>query len=367
MSFKIPYYGLDRFYKQNKDTILDITNNAFKEGQFLESIDIKEFEIYISSYCQRKFAITVSSCSDALYFSLLTLNIGVGDEVLLPSFSFIATLNTVLRTGATPVFLDVNDRLSINFDEIKQKKTNKTKAIIVVPLFGIGQDYSEIEQWCKNEKIFLIEDAAQAIGSIINSRRYGSWGDFSCISFDPSKIIHAFGTGGVILTNNEDFYNKLRRIRYQGKDKEDFLEAGFNSRISTLQAKLLLWQLSNIQNIVTKRQLIAQIYFDELAKIKDITFPTIESGVVSTYHKFAIYCSRRDELKLYLSQNGIQTLVHYPKLLFEYSLMKNRNFKAENIFKARILCQKVLSLPLYPELTDEEISFICNTIKKFYL
>jgi|YNPMSStandDraft_1061717.scaffolds.fasta_scaffold00632_9 dTDP-4-amino-4,6-dideoxygalactose transaminase len=368
MNFKIPYYGLDRFYKQNKDIILQLTDISFNEGQFLDGAEIKEFETLISSYCNRKYAVTVSSCSDALYFSLLSLNIGFDDEVLLPSFSFIATLNSVLRTGATPVFLDVdNINFTISLEEIKQKRTAKTKALILVPLFGLSYDYTEIELWCKKENIFVIEDAAQAIGTMYNGKPSGSWGELSCLSFDPSKIIHAFGTGGAILTNNEQLYYKLKRIRYQGKEKDDFIEKGFNSRISTLQAKLLLWQMDNIEKIVEKRQKIAQKYFSELAEINKLSFPVINSKVFPTYHKFVIFSRQRDKLKSYLQQNGIQTFIHYPKLLFEYSLMKDCFYKAENIAQANDLCKKVLSLPLYPELTEEEIQFICKIIKSFYL
>ncbi len=366
MTFTVPYYGLKRFYEINKSVIIRLIDEAWVNGFFLDSREIELLEQNIAKICNRKYAIAVSSCTDALYFSLHALGIGKGDEVLLPCFSFIATLSAVLRTEATPIFLDIqyND-YSLSLSEIKQKTTQKTKALIIVPLFGSTQDYSQIEQWCKQQGIYLIEDAAQALGSCINNRPSGSWGEVSCISFDPSKIVHAFGTGGAILTNDDHIFLRAKRIRYQGKQHNDFVELGFNSRISTAQARLINWQLEHIEQTVEIRQRLASIYVNELQHVSFIELPLLSTNVRQTFHKFVIKSPYRDSLKEHLQQQGIQTMIHYPRLLFEYSLMQHSLYFAENINHAKQLTRDVLSLPLYPELTEEEIQTICNTIKQF--
>ncbi|MCX7862509.1 MAG: DegT/DnrJ/EryC1/StrS family aminotransferase [Bacteroidales bacterium] len=366
MNYSIPYYGLKRFYEQHAFVIQQLLHKSFSNGFFLDGKEIEEFEHAIAQYCHRKYAVSVGSCTDALYFSLLSLGIGKGDEVLLPSFSFISTLSAILRVGACPVFLDLqkND-FSISLNEIKQKRTSHTKALISVPLFGSTQDYSEIEQWCRENHIFFIEDAAQALGVNINNRPSGSWGNISCISFDPSKIIHAFGTGGVILTDDYSIYQYIKQLRYHGKKENNFIHVGFNSRISTFQAKLLLWQLEHINSIINQRQSIAHKYIHELSSLLFIELPKFSTNVSHTFHKFVIKSPFRDLLKKHLEANGIQVMVHYPKLLFDYSLINSYSFRAEQILHARQLTSEVLSLPLYPELTENEQLHICNCIKTF--
>lgn len=366
MAITIPYYGLKRFFEQHKSTIHLLIDEIWSDGFFLDSPEIELLEQNLAKLCQRKHAVVVNSCTDALYFSLRALGIGKDNEVLLPSFSFIATLSAVLRTEATPVFLDIkyND-YSLLLEEIRQKKTDKTKALIIVPLFGSTQDYSEIEQWCTRQGIFLIEDAAQALGVSINNRPSGSWGDVSCISFDPSKVVHAFGTGGVILTDDYNLYQRTKRMRYQGKQNNDFVELGFNSRMSTVQARLLNWQLEQLEQTIEKRQQLADIYFEELQNIPYIELPLMPLNVKQTFHKFVIKSPYRDLLKERLQQQGIQTMIHYSHLLFEYSLMQQRTYFAENIHQAKQLTKHVLSLPLYPELTDDEVRAVCKTIKQF--
>lgn len=363
----ISYYGLDRFYENNREKILDITHHAYKHGQFLNSSEVEQFEQSLAKFCNRKYAVCVSSCTDALLISLKSLNISEGDEIIIPAFSFIASLNPILHLKATPVFVDVDDKtLTIDIYEIQKKITHKTKAIIVVQLFGSVNNFEELEHLSKETSIPIIEDAAQSLGAIFNKRKAGSLGDISCLSFDPSKVIHAFGTGGAILTDNDVIYERIKQLQYHGKKLNDFIEPGFNSRISSAQAALLYWQLQNIENIIQKRQQRAQLYFDLLQNVPQIRFPDYKDKFVN-YHKFVIFTNKRDELKKFLADKKIQTIIHYDKLLFEYSVMKNIYYKADFIEKAKKITTQVLSLPLYPELKDSEIEYICNCIKEFFL
>lgn len=368
MSLPISFYGLDRFYKQNKEKILQLTDLAYQNGQFLDSDIVKQFEKNLANYCNRKYALTVSSCTDALFLSLKTLNIQKDDEIIIPAFSFIASLSPILHLHAIPVFIDINPQdLSVNTTEIKQKITSKTKAILIVQLFGGLHNFSELEELSNKYGIPIIEDSAQSLGASFQNRKAGSLGTISCISFDPSKIIHAFGTGGAILTDNELIYQKLKRLHYHGKEQGNFVEAGYNSRISSSQASLLNWQLENIEKIIEKRNSIAQEYRNQLSELKEIRFPDYGLNKKVTHHKLAIFAEKRDELKKYLATKNIQTNIHYDKLLFEYSLMEKYSYRAEKIIHAYEIKSKELTLPLYPELTPEEIDYICQSIKTFYV
>ncbi|HOU97692.1 MAG TPA: DegT/DnrJ/EryC1/StrS family aminotransferase [Bacteroidales bacterium] len=367
MKLPISFYGLDRFYAEYRNSILQITDMSFENGYFLDSPEVNAFEQALARYVGRKFAVTVSSCTDALFLSLKALNIRPNDEVLVPAFSFIASLSPIIHCGATPVFLDVNKNdLTLKTDEIEKKITNKTKAIVVVQLFGGVNRFEPLETISKKYAIPIIEDAAQALGASFGNRKAGTLGMASCISFDPSKIIHAFGTGGAVLTDDELFYQQIKRLHYHGKVNKDFLEAGFNSRISSSQAALLNWQLNQLDEWLKIREKKVELYKSHLSDVKPISFFETHVNVKNTFHKMAIITEKRDELKAFLSQKGIQTNIHYEKLLYEYGLMQKHPFKAESINDANFIKDHELTLPLYPQLTDEEIIYICNAIKSFY-
>lgn len=368
MDLPVSFYGLERFYKTNKETILNLTHKAFEKGYFLDSSEVTLFEQELANFVGRKYAVSVSSCTDALFFSLKALGIKKGDEVLVPAFSFIASLSPILHYQATPVFLDINPHdLSLFIEDVEQKITKKTKAIIVVQLFGGVNNFETIENLSKKYNIPIVEDAAQALGSGYNQRRAGTLGELSCFSFDPSKIIQAFGTGGAVLTDNEELYQKIKRLHYHGKEQNNFVEAGYNSRISSSQAALLRWQLLQINKIINKRTEIAHQYQQQLSEISEISMVNYPLSVNSNYHKFAIFAEKRDKLKQYLAEKGIQTNIHYDRLLFEHPIINNLPYKADNIKYAHLIKQKELTLPLYPELTNEEINYICQSIKSFYL
>jgi len=368
MDLPISFYGLDRFYQSHKEIILNLTDRAYAQGYFLDSNEVKQFEQELAHYIGRKYAIAVASCTDALFFSLKALDVKKGDEVIVPAFSFIASLSPILHCEAIPVFIDINPNdLSVFAEEIEQKITPKTKAIVVVQLFGSVNRFEALEAISKKHHIPIIEDAAQALGAAYQQRKAGTLGELSCFSFDPSKIVQAFGTGGAVLTDDESLYQQIKRMHYHGKEKNNFVEAGFNSRISSSQAALLRWQLAQIDETIQKRTEMAHQYQQELSHIKSITFPQYSSSVISNYHKFAIFAERRNELKQYLSEKGIQTNIHYDRLLFEHELIKDKDYKAEHIKHAHLIKQKELTLPLYPKLTNEEIHYICQTIKSFYV
>ncbi len=362
---KIKFYNVDRFYKNNKNEILELTNQEFSSGQVLEGESVILVEKKLALLTNRKFAVTVGSCTDALYFSLIAAGIKNGDEVLVPAFSFIASASAIARAGATPVFVDVNIDGSINFDKAAIKITNNTKAIMLVHLFGKMINTNEITKFTIKYKLIVIEDAAQALGSSFYDISAGNIGLASCFSFDPSKIINAFGTGGVVVTNNEKIAKSIQILRVQGKlaNSESTKLLSGNSRISSLQAAILNYQLNNIDEIISKRNYIANYYNNIFIKLKALRILKTEENEIWNYHKFPIFTDYRDELKNYLSENNIETSIHYKKILPKYSVFNQNSI---DFPVSKLLSQIELSLPIYPELSDNEISFICDKVLNFF-
>jgi dTDP-4-amino-4,6-dideoxygalactose transaminase len=367
--YQIPFYSIDRMFQQHSEKIMQCVSKVFSSGKVLMGSEIDEFEKQIAQICQRKYAVSVGSGTDALFFSLLAADIKPGDHVLVTSFSFIASASAILRIGAVPIFVDIDaTSYMMNIEDLKKKINSNTKAIIAVHLFGSVLNIPIIEQIAKENNLILIEDAAQSLGASFSNRKAGSMGELSCISFDPTKIIGAFGNGGIVLTNNPDYYKKLKQIRYHGKSEKnnDFELLGYNSRLATSQAAILLFEIGQLESWIEKRNLIADYYCSQLAEIPQIQTPYKTGDIKHIYHKFVISVNDRDKLKEYLGKNGIQTMVHFNKAMFEYSLFNQHHFIAENINITHQVKNTVLSLPIYPELTSEEASYICETIKEYF-
>lgn len=361
----IKFYNVDRFYKNHKNEILELTNQVFSNGHVLEGEQVIEVEKKLASLTNRKYAITVGSCTDALFFSLIASGIKSGDEVLVPAFSFIASASAISRSGATPVFVDVNIDGSINFELAAKKITKYTKAIMLVHLYGKMIDPHEITFFTNKYKIIAIEDAAQALGSSFSNIPAGNIGLASCFSFDPSKIINAFGTGGVVVTDNEDIAKSVQILRVQGKlaNSENTKLISCNSRISSQQAAILNLQLNKIDEIISKRNSIANYYNAQLSKIESLRILKTQVNEIWNYHKYPIFTDIRDELKNHLTENNIETNIHYKKIISEYSIF---NQIESNFSVSKQLTLTELSLPIYPELTENEVSFICDKIINFY-
>ncbi|MFO7889393.1 MAG: DegT/DnrJ/EryC1/StrS family aminotransferase [bacterium] len=365
----IPFFGVRRFYKKYSKDILNIVDTVFSHGQVLMGPEVDKFEEKIKLRCQRKHAVAVSSCTDALFFSLLSAGIQPRDEVLITSFSFIASVTPVLRLGAIPVFVDINkDDFMMNLNDLESKITDKTRAVVAVHLFGQCCSIDKLEKIAKKYDLIIIEDAAQSLGSVQKNRTAGSLGLVSSISFDPTKIIGAFGNGGVVLTDDDRVFDTVKKMRYHGKNLRtgSFEFLGFNSRLSTLQAALLNFQLDLLDNLIERGIEIAQEYTKNFKNISKIKTPGINEGNKHIYHKYVILVENRQQLEKYLADQGISTKVHYPKALFEHELFKDYNYRAEDIINVHKIKNQVLSLPIYPELNNEEIEYICTTVRKFF-
>jgi dTDP-4-amino-4,6-dideoxygalactose transaminase len=362
---KIAYFDLSQFYKAHADKINELTFDFYNSGQYFSPVIIANFEKNLSEYVSRKFAITVGSCTDALYFSLRALGVKPNDEVILPSVSFIATLSPVLRAGAVPIFSDIDEETGlIDFEHLQSLINPKVKAIILVDLYGNMNDPDRISELYKKYQIPVIVDAAQSMGSSFNGVRAGNPGTISCFSFDPTKVIHAFGTGGAVLTDDPEIADKIGRLRYHGRKENDYVMTAYNSRMNSLQAALLNYQLGFVDEIIKNRKLTADKFIETIRGLKNISWVKIPGNCNSNFHKFVITSPDRDFIKSQLEIEGIQTHIHYPRPLFDYGLVKTNNTGAVMNGHAENFTRKVLSLPVHTYMNETQISYICDKLKE---
>jgi dTDP-4-amino-4,6-dideoxygalactose transaminase len=380
------FLDLKKQYKSIKKEINKAIKKVFESGQFIGGEEVENFEKEIARFCGVKYAISLNSGTDALFLSLKALEIGPGDEVITTPFTFIATAEVIANLGAKPVFVDIEPK-SFNIDPSKIEKaiTKKTKVIIPIHLFGQTADMDEIMRIAKKYKLFVIEDAAQAIGAEIKLKtqisklktatqkskvfRAGSIGDLGCLSFFPSKNLGAYGDGGMVVTNNKKLADKIRLLRSHGsspKEKYFNLTLGINSRLDAIQAAILRVKLKYLKKWIKKRQEIANYYNRSLQGIGDIQVPEILSDRTHTFHQYTIRTKHRDKLKKYLEKNGIPTMIYYPLPLHLQPAFKYLGYKKGDFPEAEKSSKEVLSLPIYPELSKKDQEFIVRKIKEFY-
>ena len=346
-----------------KKAVLEVLDS----GRFVKGPRVKKFEEEFAKYCGAKYGTAVSSGTAAIYLALRAIDVKKGDEVICPSFSFIATATPILMIGAKPVFVDVNKNGLMNVDEVEKKITDRTKAVICVHLYGQMCDMDRIMELKEKYGFYLIEDAAQAHGAEFKGKKAGSFGDFACFSFFPSKNLTVTGEGGMVLTNDEELDAKIKALRDHGRDyrqkdgKYISTMLGFNFRMSEIQAAVGIEQLKLLDNFIKKRRLIAKIY-DEM--LVDIAVEPIkeEDNRKHVYHLYVIKTKYRDKLKEFLNLSGIETGIHYPIPIHKQPIFSEFTCKLPITEK---LCKEVLSLPIHPILKEEEVEYICRKIEEF--
>jgi dTDP-4-amino-4,6-dideoxygalactose transaminase len=358
----IPYNGWDREYQDNQSEYLDVFDWAMRQSKY---DSIEWFETKIASYAGRKHAVSVASATDALLFSLVTHGIGPGDEVLVPDFSWISTSSCVTMAGATPVFCDIDlESYHIDIDSIRRMISDKTKALIYVHLFGNMTDTREIEEFCKDNDIVLIEDAAQALGSSLNGAVAGSLGDSSVFSFNTNKVIAGINGGGVYLTDNDKDAECVRKLKNHGcKKSNDFEILGYNAKMYALNAAIIDKRLDRMTIYQEKRNTIANRY-NKAFKDLPIHLPILEEGLNHNYHKYVVRFEDRETRDMMKELLGAQ--IHYETTLSHNSMYQHISHRKDNCNNSFHATQTVLSLPIHPWLHEEEISSIINTIDSFF-
>lgn len=361
----IPFLDLKEQYQNLKKEIDKAILDVCKSGMFVLGENVEKFEKEIADYVGVKYAIGVNSGSAALTLSLHSLDIGPGDEVIVPANTYIATVFAVSHVGATPVFVDHDEYYNIDPDDIEKKITKKTKAIIMVHLYGQPCKIYDIMKIAAKHKLLLVEDCAQALGAEYRHLKVGRFSHVACVSFYPGKNLGAYGDGGVILTDRKDLADFIKMIRNDGqkaKYKHDCL--GFNERLDEIQAAVLRIKLKHLDEWNYRRALISDIYRKLIIEKKiPVCLPKEQENISHVYHQFVIKVDKRDEVrKILWEKYKIGTGIHYPipvhKQLAYYDY---RNSKCPNSEKN---AKYLLSLPIYPELTFEQIKYVVDKLGK---
>jgi dTDP-4-amino-4,6-dideoxygalactose transaminase len=338
---------------------------------FILGPEVSAFEKEVGAYIGCRHAIGCASGSDALVLALMALNVGPGDEVISPPFTFVATAGSVMRLGARPVFADI-DPTTYNIDPAKLEAaiTSRTKAIIVVHLFGLAADMDRIMAIANRHNVPVIEDAAQAIGAEYEEQRVGSRGAIGCFSFFPSKNLGGAGDGGLVTTESDSLADALRVMRVHGsRGKYDYERIGFNSRLDALQAAVLRVKLNHLDKWTEGRRRNAATYrrlFAAHGLTADVQLPTEPAHYKHIYNQFTIRPPRRDALRKHLQNNGIPTEIYYPHALHLQPAFHELGYRPGDFPETERACADVLSLPIYPELSLEQLGRVVSNIAAFY-
>ncbi len=361
----VPFIDFSEQYTTIKDTIDVGLKKVFEQGCFILGQPEKDFEADFAKYCGAKYAVGVNSGTDALYLALSSLDVGPGDEVILPTFTFIATALAISYTGATPVFLDSDD-VTYNIDSTKLKAaiTDKTKVILPVHLYGQPANMDEINAIAKEHDITVIEDAAQAHGSSYKGRPVGSLGDIACFSFYPTKSLGGFGDGGIVVTNSEEVYKKVQMLRDYGREgRYEHVIKGFNSRLDTVQAVILAAKLPYLDEWNKMRNKMGSLYCELLKGVDGVVTPTTLEDRSHVYQTFAVRLRNRDAVLEAMKAKGIGVLIHYPIPVHLQKAYEDVGCKLGDFPVSEQLANEVLSLPLFPHMKEEQVTYVCDTLK----
>ncbi len=363
---KIPFLELKPTYEELRSDLDKAYHRVMDSGWYLLGAELESFEAEFAEYCGVRHCIAVGNGLDALHLILRACDIGPGDEVLVPSFTFIATWLAVSYTGATPVPVEV-DPATCNLDPagIKAAITRRTKAIIPVHLYGQPAAMEECVKIARNYDLKVIEDNAQAQGARCGGRRTGGLGDAAGNSFYPGKNLGAFGDAGAITTNDATLADRVRTLRNYGSKTKYFYEfKGFNSRVDELQAAFLRVKLQKLDDWNARRQAVASFYLKELSEVPDLILPSVAPEMESVWHLFVVRHLHRDVLQRQLTEAGIGTLIHYPVPPHLSDAYRELGLKAGSLPIAEQLSQTVLSLPIGPHLKDEQVEEVVRSLKK---
>ena len=353
--------GFYLYQKEFEQKAIDI----LRSGWYVLGKELESFELEFANFLGVKHCVGVANGLDALWIAFRLLDIGKGDEVIVQGNTYIASVMGITINGATPIFVEPDEFFNIDASKIEEKITNKTKAILVVHLYGQASNMKPIVELCKKYNLKLVEDCAQSHGAKFDGKVTGTFGDIGCFSFYPSKNLGAFGDGGAIVTNDDKLANDARVFRNYGSEKRYYNKVvGTNSRLDELQAGLLRVRLSHIAELTKEKEKICHRYLNSIQNDK-VTLPRIRNGATHIWHQFVIKCDEREKFIDYLNENNIGTIIHYPipphlSEAYAYLHMKKGDLPITEKY-----ADTVLSLPLYNGMTGDELDYIIDTINLF--
>lgn len=364
---KISMVDLPKEYQLLQEELDKAINNVLQSGHFIGGSQVNELASNLSTYLQVNHVVPCANGTDALQIALMSLGLSPGDEVIIPAFTYVAPAEAALLLGLKPVFVDVHPKtFNIDINQIEQAISLKTKAIIPVHLFGQAVDMQALMQLAKQHQLYVIEDCAQAFGTVTNFnnqyQKVGTIGDIGCTSFFPSKNLGCYGDGGAIYTNNEGLATACKQIASHGQSGRKFFHdaVGVNSRLDTLQAAILSVKLIHLDQYLSNRKQLASTYHQAFASIPEITIPAAIYD--HTFHQYVIQVPQRDQLQSHLQSKGISCGVYYPFTIPELPPYHTK----QEFLVATSLTKTILALPIHPHLSREEQEYIIQTIIDYY-
>ena len=356
---------LDRQFKMHKDEYEVAALKALRSGWYILGPELEAFEKEFAIYIGSKHCVGLNSGLDALTLAVRALGIGAGDEVIVPANTYIATVLGATENGATPVFVEPDEYHNIDANKIEPAITNRTKAIMVVHLYGQSANMDKIMQIAKKYNLRVIEDCAQSHGAHFNGKMTGTFGDIGCFSFYPTKNLGAFGDSGAIVTDDDILYANIKKLRNYGSEKKYHNEIeGINSRLDEIQAALLRVKLSHLNELTAERKRIAEAFLNRINNPK-LKLPKLRNGSEHVYHQFVVMTEDRDSFQQYLANNGIKTVIHYPIPPHLSECYQRLDYKKGDFPVAEKYADSVLSLPMFNGITTEEIEYIIEVCNKY--
>lgn len=356
---------LNRQHEMYADEYREAALRVLDSGYYVLGKEVEAFEAEYAAYMGSEYCVGLNSGLDALILAVRALGIGAGDEVIVPANTFIATVIGIVENGAVPVFVEPDEYYNLDADKIEASITDKTKAIIVVHLYGQAANMTKIKALADKYNLYLLEDCAQAHTATFDGKTIGTWGDIGCFSFYPTKNLGAFGDSGAIITDNQELADRIRKLRNYGSGKKYHNElCGINSRLDEMQAALLRVKLTHLEELINQRKHYSDRYLAEITNPK-IVLPKVRDGATHVWHLFVIRCEQRDELHAYLADKGIYAQIHYPipphlQKCYAYMGYHEGDFPITEEF-----ANTVLSLPFYNGMTDEEIQYVIDAVNAF--
>jgi dTDP-4-amino-4,6-dideoxygalactose transaminase len=365
---QVPFYSLEAEHRSIKEEVFKAINNVYDRSSFILGEDVNKFEKSFASYSGAKNCVGAASGLDALIMALKAMRVGPGDEVIVPSHTFVATALAVTHVGASPIFAEPDpNTLTLDSTNLQKKITKKTKAVIPVHLYGQPCEMDPILKICNEANIPVLADSAQAHGSYYRQQKIGTFGDVNAFSFYPTKNLGALGDGGAITTDREDLVLEIKKLRNYGSTQKYHHDIiGYNSRLDEIQAAILSIKLRGLDQRNRERQKIAGWYNESLKHVENVTAQVRPEHIESVYHLYVIQTERRDMLQRFLKEHQVETLIHYPVPIHLQDCYRHLGIKAGSLPIAEKLAQNLLSLPLFPGMSRGQVDRVCTLISDFY-
>ncbi|MFQ6115571.1 MAG: DegT/DnrJ/EryC1/StrS family aminotransferase [bacterium] len=368
MEYKVPFVNYPEHYRRMWGDVTGAISEVLSQGDLILRGQLKQLEENIASFVGVKYAVGVSSGTDALYLSLKAAGVGPGDEVITVAHTFVATVAAIVHCGAKPILIDIGEDMNMDVGQLERTISPKTKVVIPVHLNGRLCDMKKLIKIADQHGLIVIEDAAQALGASLDGKKAGSFGLTGCFSFYPAKILGAAGDGGILVTNNEEILEKIRLLRNHGVQRTtgDILSYGFNSRLDNLQAAILNMKLKHLPMWIGRRRELASLYHQGLSTLPYLTLPpppNAQDGFYDVYQNYVVRAEKRNQLVTHLRESGIETLISWPKPMHYHKALGLGHF---HLPMTEQISKEVLSLPLYPELSNEQLKYAIESVHDFY-